>query len=193
MIKRLALKEEICSCTNCMLHKVGNGPVPFFGNKSPIMVVGEAPGRREDEVGRPFVGPAGKLLWTELAKFDIAREDVLRANAVSCFPNGTPTQDQAYACRGNLYHQVEYCHPSVILAVGVTANWSLGRAQPMGQIRGTWSEMGRFEGRKYDPYDGIGIFATYHPAAVLRNRSLMRRWREDLGAFSIEAKKHLSD
>jgi DNA polymerase len=151
------------------------------------MVVGEAPGRQEDVHGRPFVGPAGKLLWTELAKVGVRKELVLRANAVSCWPNGTPNDSEVYACRANLYNQIEYCEPKVLLVLGRIANWSLGRGQPMSQIHGTSSKTGRFHGRSYDPYDEIELFTTYHPAAVLRNRSLMRRWREDLQAFANKA------
>ena len=70
---RIPLKEQIRTCTKCPLHKVGHGPVPYRGRPSPIMIIGEAPGRTEDVEGKPFVGPAGKLLWRELIKVGITR------------------------------------------------------------------------------------------------------------------------
>ena len=128
------VREKILSCKNCELCKVGNGPVPFRGKRSHVMVVGEAPGRREDEKGRPFCGPAGALLWKELERVGIEKKTVFAANAVSCYPARTPTEGEIYACRGNLYTQVWICKPNRILALGKTANWSFGKEEPMGQM-----------------------------------------------------------
>lgn len=185
MPAKLTLKEQIQSCTECQLYKVGNGPVPYVGRPSPIMIVGEAPGRTEDELGRPFVGPAGKFLFAELAKVGITRKECFIANAVCCYPAGTPTEGQIYACRGNLYKQVKRADPSHILAVGKTANWSFharGRI-PMGKLHGNPYPFPWFD---RSTGEEIEIFPTYHPAAVLRNGALTRAFREDLRAFAEE-------
>lgn len=178
------LKREIITCTKCELHEIGHGPVPFFGKPSDWMILGEAPGRREDEIGRPFVGPAGQLLWQELAKVGLERRDVMRANAVSCWPNGTPSNSQISACRCNLYNQIKHCDPRWILALGLTVNNDLGNAASMSRIHGHWYELPWFENSHRQP---IMVMATYHPAAVLRNRTLMRAWREDLRTFVAES------
>jgi DNA polymerase len=151
------------------------------------MIVGEAPGRIEDEKGRPFAGPSGVLLWRELERVGIDKRSVFAANAVSCFPARTPTEDEVYACRGNLYTQAWICKPKFILALGRTANSSLGNLDlalgraTMGQICGQWYDLGWF---KYDP---CRVMPTYHPAAILRNGKYMRAWRTDLRAFAEKA------
>jgi len=148
------------------------------------MILGEAPGRNEDRIGKPFVGPAGKLLWQELAKVGIERQDVFATNAVCCYPGRTPTSGEVYACRGNLFDQVKLCRPEIILALGLTANDTLGREGPMSKIRGHWYEIGLVH-----PLS-MGVFPTYHPAAVLRNQKYLKPWRENLKSFAAEAEKH---
>jgi DNA polymerase len=187
--KKITVKESILACTNCELHKVGNGPIPYRGRPSPIMVLGEAPGRREDEQGKPFVGPAGRLLWQELKRVGIEPRDVMAANAVCCWPQRTPTGNEIYACRGNLYDQIRRCHPSYILALGKTVNWSLGKQKtPMGELRGTWYNLAWFiSSPGFEPGERIPVLPTLHPAAVLRNKTLLRKWRADLTTFSDKA------
>lgn len=177
------VREKILSCTNCELHKVGNGPVPFRGKPSEVMIIGEAPGRREDEKGRPFCGPAGVLLWRELEKVGIDKVGVFAANAVCCYPQGTPTPDEQYACRGNLYRQVKLCRPRYILALGKTANTTFHLNPIIGQLHGNWYSVSWFDGIYID------VMPTYHPAAVLRNKALTRAWRQDLRAFAEEVNK----
>lgn len=177
------LKEQILSCTGCELHKVGNGPVPYVGRPSPIMIIGEAPGRNEDRLGKPFVGPAGKLLFAELAKVDITRRECFITNAVCCYPARTPEEGEIYACRGNLYKQVKRADPSFILALGKVANWSIharGR-EPMGKLHGNPYPFPWFHNTEGEE---IVVFPTYHPAAVLRNRALTRVFREDIASFA---------
>lgn len=184
--KKIPVKESILSCTQCELHKVGNGPIPYRGRPSSILILGEAPGRVEDEKGKPFVGPSGQLLWRELAKVGIDRRDVMAANAVCCWPQRTPTENERYACRGNLYDQVRRCNPQFILALGRTVNRSLGHMKPMKEIRGKWYELHWFVTIP-GMGDWIPVLPTLHPAAVLRNKTLTRYWREDLRTFAERA------
>jgi uracil-DNA glycosylase family 4 len=184
LAKKIPLRQRILECTACGLCDVGNGPVSFSGPRSDIMVIGEAPGRTEDRMGKPFVGPAGQFLFTNLRKAGagVAPADVFVANAVSCFPERTPTDSEITACRGNLYNQVIHCDPLWILALGRTANDSLGglgEGQAIGEIHGEWYEIG---------WGGVDrkVMPTYHPSAVMRNKLLMRTWREDLKEFANE-------
>jgi uracil-DNA glycosylase len=175
------LQDEIRSCHGCGLYKGCTGPVPYTGRPGPLMIIGEAPGRSEDRQGRPFVGPAGKLLWEELGKNDVERIDCFVANAVSCYPGRTPTPDEVFACRANLYHQVLRCQPYAILALGRTANQSLGKDEAMGKMHGDFYWLpwfARNNGRR------IKVIPTYHPAAVLRNRLLTRVFRTDVALFA---------
>lgn len=178
---RPTLQNEIRSCRKCELVNGCTGPVPYSGKPSAIMIVGEAPGRVEDAEGRPFIGPAGKLLWKELDRVGVHRADTLVANAVSCYPHGTPTEGQIYACRGNLHKQIRRCNPAWILALGKTANWSFGKRDgPLSSYRGEWYTF------PWEIEVDIRVFPTYHPAAVLRDKLLTRAWRQDLALFAEE-------
>lgn len=184
MSKLTDLKEVILTCTHCELHRAGGGPVPFRGKPSSIMILGEAPGRTEDEAGRPFVGQAGQLLWKQLAKLQISQDDVFVANTICCWPNrspATPTREEIYACRGNLYEQIKLCDPIVILALGRIANATLHHDNSMSDLHGTWYMFPWF--LNSDGQD-IMVMPTYHPAAVLRNQMLMRPWSNDLKTFN---------
>ena len=130
------LKDKILSCTNCSLQKGCKSPVPFRGGRSQIMVIGEAPGDREDLRNRPFVGPAGRWLRQALAEAGIEWSSVTSANAVSCYPHRKPTREEVYRCRAHLWRQIRYTQPSWILALGETANFSLGKQdQKISELR----------------------------------------------------------
>lgn len=178
---KITLQNEIRACIMCDLHEGCTAPVPYSGKPKAIMVVGEAPGRVEDAEGRPFVGPAGQLLWKELERIGVLRQDVFAANAVCCYPHGTPTEGQIYACRTNLYRQVQRCKPAWILALGKTANWSFGKRDgTLNSYRGAWYTF---------PWEigvDVRVFPTYHPAAVLRDKTLTRAFRSDLAVFAEE-------
>jgi len=133
------------------------------------MLVGEQPGDEEDLAGKPFIGPAGKVLRRALAQADIAIETVFVTNAVKHFsyePRGkrrihkTPAQREIEACRGWLDAEIARERPRVIVALGATALLSLlGRRVAVGVAR----EMA------LQSADGAHIVATYHPSAILRD------------------------
>ena len=180
----LRVRAEILECRRCGLHSVGNRRVPWDGPvPSDICVVGEAPGREEDEQGRPFVGLSGRLArsWVE-PRFG----DVAWLNVVSCFPNRTPTGREVEACRGNLMQQLAIVQPRLLLLFGgVAVNAWVGHR--IGEVRGRWLRC-PVDLLQWTP---MGL-ATWHPAAVLRNRSLevdvlddLRVFRESLGDDAI--------
>lgn len=159
----------------------GGGPVPFRGDRSDVMIIGEAPGRVEDDVGQPFIGPAGKLLWDTLAKCGVTENECFVANAVCCWPGRTPKPEEIRACSTNLRDQITWCKPTLILALGVVANMALGKSdRPIAEYRGRWYTYS--QARKT-----LHVFPTIHPAAVLRNRTLKRGWRLDLEKFADAA------
>jgi DNA polymerase len=125
------------------------------------MCVGEGPGAKEDETGRPFVGAAGQLLDQILSAIECPRESVYIANIVKCRPpqNRKPLPDEAQACLPYLHRQIALIRPKVLVALGGTAaEWLLGVKKSLGDLRG-----------KVHRYGSIPLVVTYHPAALLRN------------------------
>lgn len=171
-----ALVDLIRACTRCGLHETRTQAVPYDGVLTArVMVVGEAPGAREDEVGRPFVGDAGRLLDLMLASVDLSREDsVYICNVLKCRPPGNrnPRPDEIASCAPYLQRQIELVRPEAILAVGNFAARLLTKSDPratLGSMRGTVHH-----------HAGVPLVVTYHPAALLRNPAWSRLAWDDL-------------
>ena len=170
-----AVAAEAAECTACDLYACatqtvfGEGPI-----RAPLFLVGEQPGDQEDQLGKPFVGPAGKILDAALEKASIRRDDVYVTNAVKHFkweargkrriharPNGT----QINACHGWLLRELEVVQPEVIVALGAVAGQSMwGSSFRVGKAQGTVLE-----------FHGTPAIATIHPSAVLRARDAHAR------------------
>lgn len=157
-----AIAQLVATCTKCRLCEGRRRTVPGEGPADArLVVVGEGPGRVEDETGRPFVGPAGELLTKILAAIELPRERVFICNIVKCRPpeNRQPQYDEIAACVPYLFRQIELVKPRVILAMGGTAAQTLlNTKQSLGALR---NQMHRFR--------GTPVIVTYHPAALLRN------------------------
>jgi DNA polymerase len=152
----------IASCRKCRLCDTRTNTVAGEGaDNARLVVVGEGPGRTEDETGRPFVGQAGDLLTKILAAIDLPREQVYICNIVKCRPpeNRVPQYDEVASCLPYLWRQIELVRPKVILAMGGTAAQSLLDAK---------SALGAMRNRVHR-FRGIPVVVTYHPAALLRN------------------------
>ncbi|WP_217913874.1 UdgX family uracil-DNA binding protein [Miltoncostaea marina] len=163
------LRRAAAGCTACHLHELGTQTVFGEGPRSArIMLVGEQPGDREDIEGRPFVGPAGRLLDRALDDAGIPRDDVYVTNAVKHFkwrPRGprrihdTPNEREMAACRPWLRAEIRVVDPLVVVCLGATAARSLlGRDFRLTRHRG---ELFQLDG-------GPRITATLHPSAILR-------------------------
>jgi DNA polymerase len=148
-----------------------NATQTVFGEGPPaaeIMFVGEQPGDKEDREGRPFVGPAGLLLDRALAEAGVDRGRVYVTNAVKHFkfePRGKrrlhkrPNASEVKICRRWLAEEIEVTHPRLIVALGATAAQGLAeRAIPIQSNRG----------KVLDVANGLRIFITIHPSALLR-------------------------
>jgi DNA polymerase len=152
----------VIACTRCKLHGDRRHAVPGEGNpRARVMFIGEAPGEREDQTGRPFVGPAGQLLDQIITGgMGLARADVFIANINKCRPPGNrdPAPDEVAACLPFLRRQVEVVRPEVIVCLGrVAAQNLLGRTESAGKLRGLELE-----------YQGIPVVVTWHPSYLLR-------------------------
>lgn len=165
--------RAVASCTRCPLHATAKNPVPGAGNPTAdLMIVGEAPGQTEDEMGLPFVGAAGQLLTKILAAVDLRREDVFICNVLKHRPPGNrnPMPDEVTACRPYLARQFELIRPKVMLALGTfAAQTLLDTKLAIGKLRG-----------QVHRYHGVPLIVTYHPAALLRNPSWKRPTWEDV-------------
>jgi uracil-DNA glycosylase family 4 len=167
------LEEMVRSCTQCALASGRRQTV--FGEGDPqarLMFVGEAPGAEEDRTGRPFVGPAGKLLDAMIAAMGLRRDQVFIANVLKCRPPGNrdPRPEEAGACAPYLDRQIELIAPEVLVALGKPASQRLtGSDKPMGALRGRWSS-----------YRGVPVLCTYHPAYLLRTPKGKRQAWDDL-------------
>ena len=157
-----AVAELVAGCTRCRLCEARRHTVPGEGPADArLFVVGEGPGRTEDETGRPFVGQAGELLTKILTAIELPRERVFIGNVVKCRPpeNRTPQYDEIAACVPHLFRQIQLVQPKVILAMGGTAAQTLlNSKQSLGAMRG-----------RIHRFRGIPVIVTYHPAALLRN------------------------
>ena len=170
-----SLDEIIKKCKKCNLYKTRQNTV--FGEGDPdsnIMIIGEAPGREEDEAGRPFIGRAGKLLNEFLKSIDLNRDSVFIANTIKCRPpeNRDPETAEINACSDYLDQQINFIKPKVLVLLGkVAANRLLGKDMPMSELR-----LKKFFIDKYD----IPIIVFYHPAYILRSPSQKKKVWDDL-------------
>jgi DNA polymerase len=160
----LDLYQEIADCPRCPLARTRSRTVPGTGPAdAEIMFVGEAPGGREDELGLPFVGPAGKFLDELLASIGLSRSAVYIANVVKCRPPGNrdPEPHEIDACADFLNQQIATVDPKVIVTLG---RFSMARWFPGASISRVHGQPTQVDGRTIVP--------MYHPAAALHNGSL---------------------
>ena len=186
------LVEEIMSCTRCELHRHRRNPVPGEGPlDARVMVVGEAPGRKEDEQGRPFVGPAGQLLNSLLELAGLSRSRVYITNVVKCRPPGNrdPRDEEVEACLPYLIRQIRLIKPGLIIAVGRHAGRTLYRLAGL-----RWTSMTRLHGRVVEATIGgqrLLLAVTYHPAAALYKPPLRKELEKDFSGPIREAVKKI--
>ena len=166
----------IRNCIDCPLSGGRTNTVPGEGNpQAVVMFIGEGPGSQEDRQGRPFVGPAGKLLDGLLASIGTNREDVFIANMVKCRPpeNRDPAPSELAACTKYLDRQIELVDPKLIVTLG---RFAFGRYFPGEGITKARGRLREKDGRK--------IFPVLHPAAVLRRNELRPTMKEDFKTIS---------
>jgi DNA polymerase len=165
------LRAAAAGCTACPLWKTGTQTVFGEGARSAdVMLVGEQPGDREDREGRPFVGPAGRLLDESLAEAGIDRGRAYVTNAVKHFKwvakgkrriHAKPTWGETTACNPWLRAELDLLHPLALVCLGATAAQALlGKDFRVTRSRGEPLE---------SPLARV-VVATVHPSAVLRAR-----------------------
>lgn len=163
------LNSKMKGCNKCILRGACTQVVPGEGSaEAEIMFIGEGPGQKEDELGRPFVGAAGKFLEEMLGAINLKREDVYIANVVKCRPpmNRDPMPEEVETCWPWLMEQIKTIQPKLIVTLGRHSMERFLPNQKISQIHGKAL-------RRNIPEIGTYVFyALYHPAAALYNGSM---------------------
>ena len=165
----ISFNDEIKNCLKCDLGKTRKNFVFGVGDfNASLLLVGEAPGEKEDLSGEPFVGRAGKLLDKMLTAINRSREnDVFICNVLKCRPpdNRDPSKEEISKCEPYLVNQIDLIQPKLIVALGrVAGKTLLGVDKSLKDMRNT-----------IHSYHGTNLIVTYHPAALLRNSN----WKPD--------------
>lgn len=182
----------LAACVACDLYASATQAVPGEGPRdAALMIVGEQPGDQEDLAGRPFVGPAGRLLDEALRRVGLERRALYVTHAVKHFrfePRGkqrlhkAPAAEHLRACAPWLAVEIDQVRPQVIVALGKTAAASLlGEGRRLGELRGAAHEIAA----------GRRVVASWHPAALLRLTTAedkRRAWREFLEDLRLAAR-----
>ena len=169
------LAVRASTCVKCPLSLTRHHVVVGSGPRIPSLVLlGEAPGKNEDEVGEPFIGRSGQLLFTLVhEETGLLREQCYVTSVVKCRPpnNRTPRAGELLACRPWWEEQLALLEPAIIVTLGNTSTREILRTKAtIGELRGKVQTLGRSR-----------VVPTYHPAAALRGGPIVvSAMREDL-------------
>ena len=175
------ITAQVRSCTHCGLSQTRTKVVMGAGTlDAKIVLVGEAPGRKEDESGLPFVGSAGKLLDKLLAAAGLARDDIFIGNIIKCRPpkNRRPKKSEVVQCEGYMMEQLGIINPVIVAPMG---NSSLSYFQERFGLEK--QVIGDVHGRVFEidaPWGKTKMFPLYHPAAAIYRRHLLDELEEDM-------------
>lgn len=186
-----ALHERWFAQNTCTLKSVATQAVPGDGTAdSPIVFIGEAPGKSEDEQGRPFVGAAGKFLSEMLADIGMRREDVYITNIVKYRPpnNRDPEPSEKEACAPWLYEELNLIAPKLIIFLG---RHSMNNFFPDLKIS---MAHGKLVHKKFKHITTEYFLPLYHPASALYNGAMRDILKTDFALIpkilkKIEAEK----
>lgn len=177
------VRNQIRTCTRCVLSSRCSSPTPFRGPApAPLTIVGEAPGPQEEKQGAPFVGPSGQKL-DELLRRTLGFDSsvCLVCNTISCIPRDEPggkfrapyTREKE-ACEPNLIAQLTLADSPWVLVLGRHALGSFRADLPISVLHGRpmW-------------WRGKNVFSTFHPAAALRQKTYERSIVVDLSKLKL--------
>ena len=170
------LQAKLKEWKGCELYKTATQAVLGEGNpQAEVMFIGEAPGQKEDELGRPFVGAAGQFLDELLGTIGLKREDVYISNVVKYRPpaNREPTPEEKDQCMPWLKMEIALIKPKVIVPLGRHA---------LGHFF-TKLSITEAHGKPQKLNDDVTVFPIYHPAAALHNGGLRQALHDDFAAL----------
>jgi len=178
-----SLENKIKAIENCNLKKNASKIVFSDGNmQSPIMIVGEGPGQKEDELGKPFVGDAGNLLNKMLKAINIKRDKIYITNVVNYRPpnNRKPEPSEINRYSEFLKEHITIIDPKILILMGSTAMEAiLGSNKKISKERGQWKEV-------IIRQKNFKTIVTFHPAYLLRKPDQKKFSWEDLKIISKE-------
>lgn len=164
------------ACTKCSIRTACQHVVFGSGNpEAEIMFIGEAPGKKEDEMGMPFMGSTGRILNKMFEEIKIRREDVYLTNICKCRPpeNRDPLPEEIELCSPWLQQQIKIINPKIIVTLGRYAlNYFFPKAR-ISEVHGQIIEM------EIPRIGKIRIFPIHHPAAARINRKTRAIFTED--------------
>ena len=167
-----AIRKKIKNCKKCPLKDGRTNVVFGSGNiNADVMIIGEAPGKNEDEQGLPFVGKAGQYLDELLAMSGLEREDVYIANVLKCRPpsNRNPRAEEIQACAPYLREQTAKVNPKVIVTLGNFATrFILKNEEGITSLHGKPVQAGKFT-----------VFPVFHPASTMYDPKKKTALEED--------------
>lgn len=176
------LEKRVSECRGCTLCTTRKNSVFGKGSSSPtVLFVGEAPGEQEDLAGKPFVGPAGKLLDLYLEFAGLEAEDYYVANVLKCRPprNRDPLPEEEEACLPHLREQLKILQPKILVCLGrIAAKRVISPEFRITKQRGIWYDLG-----------GLRVMATYHPSALLRDPAKKTEALTDFKRIAEEASR----
>ncbi len=171
---------ELCTaintCKKCDLYFSRKNPVCGFGNHEPkIMILGEAPGAKEDEAGKPFIGRSGQLLDKALEYAGILRHELYITNSVKCRPKigRSPKVVEIKKCSDFLKEEIGLIKPRLIVPMGNAAIKSVGHifGISLGRISEVQGSFLYFNGNYFAP--------QFHPAAILRDPKKLEKFKDN--------------
>ena len=167
------IRADVGDCRRCKLWPHRTQIVFGAGHaRAELVFVGEAPGEEEDRQGLPFVGRAGQLLNDWIERLGLKRGQVYICNVIKCRPpsNRSPEKEEIQTCAQFLFRQLDVIQAKLICCLGSVALQTLvGKSVSISRYRGQFSD-----------YRGTKLFATFHPAYLLRNPNASREVQQDL-------------
>lgn len=158
------LVQDANGCTSCVLSEGRRNVVFGDGARDArLVIIGDAPGRTEDLLGKPFVGAAGNLLDNVLIDVGIDRSSVYVTSLVKCHPSAaSPGREEVQTCMGlHLLEELAHVRPEVIVSLGpVTTSVLLNRPAPLDRVAGF----------RFEILDGVTLIPTEHPATVIKGK-----------------------
>ena len=185
-----ALESAIREFEGCPLKRTARNTVFARGNRDArIMIIGEAPGRDEDEQGKPFMGPAGHLLDKMFASIGLGEDAIYMSNIVNWRPPGNrnPTQDEITTCLPFIERHIALKAPDILVVAGGVSAQSLLREQAsISRLRGKWCEYPVKQADGSDSGKTIACLPLFHPSFLLRQPASKKKAWQDL--LSLDAK-----
>ena len=179
------LYSKFTCCTTLPISTEGATKI-VYGQGNPdahLMIIGEAPGKKEDELGMPFVGRSGQLLTKTLQALGIDRKEIFITNVVKCRPpnNRTPTPQEILLYKNYfLIPEIRIIKPKIILTLGTIAFKTL--------LPEVTTSLTKTRGQIFE-HNGSLTIPTYHPAYVIRAPKMFESFKNDLALGVLLAKK----